>query len=171
MIANLSQKVFIGCGILVLVAFGAYLHSNSKISDQEQLAQREAADYKKVKAIGQLIYNHLQEVRAQNSSIDANQRGQLDMSQILKLCKKHNLKAPANSKESLSVKRTYQEKVINLKLRDEMLKQVIEFFLDVEALGNVKVSKVDIIRNPKNPDLWNIDATIVRRLKKEDENS
>jgi hypothetical protein len=167
--ANLSQKVFIGCGVLVAIFIGLYVHSLGKVSTQEQLVVRATADYKKVKSIGQLIYNHLQEVRAQNSSIDANQRGQLDMSQILKLCNEHDLKAPANSKESLSVKRTYQEKVINLKLRDERLKSVIEFFLDVEALGNAKVSKIDIVRNPKNPDLWNIDATIVRRLKKEDE--
>ena len=164
-----SQKIFIGCGILIALALGVYIHSIGKVGTQKELVQREAADYKDVKAIGQLIYNHLQEVRAQNSSIDANQRGQLDMSQILKLCHKNKLKAPANSKESLSVKRTYQEKVINLKLRDEMLKAVIEFFLDVEALGNVKVSKIDLVRNPKNPDLWNVDATIVRRLKKEDE--
>jgi hypothetical protein len=161
------KNLFILCGILLVIAIGSYAHSHSLIADKQALAKREDADLKKVKGVGQLIYNFQQETRTVNSAIDKNSRGDLSMNTILKLCNQNELKAPANSKESISVKRTYREKIVTLKLRDEMLKSCINFLLNVEELGNVKVSKLDIVRNPKNTDLWNVDVTITKRLKKD----
>lgn len=168
---NTFQRSLTICGALLAICLGLLIHSHLKLSEQRELAKREQKDVRKVQQVGQLVYNYLEEVRAQNKDIDSNQKGDLNMSQILRLCNKHDLKSPANAKENLSIKRTYQEKIISLKLREEPLKNVVLFLLDVEALGNIKVSKLDLTRNPKNPDVWNIDVSIVRRLKKEEKAS
>jgi len=163
-----TQRTYVLLLCLLLMALGALWHSNSKLTSAKELTSREKTQLEEVKGVGQLVFNHKELVKAQNTIIDKEKKGNLEMNKILSLTKKHSIKTPATSKESLSIKRTYSEKILSLKLRDEELKSVILFMLDVEALGNAKVTKIDIARNPKNRDVWNADITVAQRIKKEE---
>jgi len=154
--------------VLLFIALGALWHSSHKVSQSKDLTHRYREQVQKVMAIGELIYNHQKMIEAQNTVIDSEQRGNLEMSKILDLTRKHKLKTPATSKESLSIKRTYRERLVSLQLKDEKLEDVILFMIDIEALGNAVVTKIDIARNPKNRDVWNADIMVAQRIKKDD---
>ena len=163
------QRVYAYLFALLVIALGALWHSNSKIGKVKDMIVREKVQFDEVMSVGQLISNHKQMVDAQNKMIDSARKGDLEMNVILSLVKKHKLKDPQTNSEQLSVKRTFSEKIIKLKLADEKLKSMIEFMLEIEALGSSVVTQINITRNPKNRDLWNADITVVQRIKKDEE--
>lgn len=164
-----TQRIYVYLMVLLVIALGTLWHSSGKVSNVRELINREKESLNEVMSIGQLISDHQQLVAIQNSKIDSEKKGDLEMNNILALCKKHKLKDPVASKDSFSVKRTFSEKVIALQLRDEKLKDVVLFMLDIEALGSAVVTRINVNRNPKNEDLWNADITVVQRIKKDEE--
>jgi hypothetical protein len=164
-----TQRIYVYLMVLLVIALGTLWHSNGKVSEVRELIAREKASLSEVMSVGQLVSDHQQLVAMQNSKIDSEKKGDLEMNNILALSKKHKLKDPTASTESLSVKRTFSEKVIALQLKDEKLKDLVLFMLDIEALGSAVVTKINVNRNPKNSDLWNADITVVQRIKKDEE--
>lgn len=164
-----TQRIYVYLMVLLVIALGTLWHSNGKVDEVRDLIARERASLREVMSVGQLVSDHQQLVEIQNSKIDSEKKGDLEMNNILALCKKYKLKDPVASQDSLSVKRTFSEKVIGLKLKDEKLKDVVLFMLDIEALGSAVVTRINVNRNPKNEDLWDADITVVQRVKKDEE--
>lgn len=164
---NSTQKAYLLMGGLVLLSLGALLHGNMTLGSAREISGREKANLDKVELKGQIIFEHLEMVKAQSSRIDESQRGKLNMNTILSLTKKSSLKAPSSSKETLIKRPTYDEKKIDLKLKDEYLDSVVDFMIKAEALGNAKVSRIDIVRTKEDDLRWNCTLSIVQRIKKD----
>jgi hypothetical protein len=163
---NKPKKCFTILGLLLVVGFISLLVSHFKLQGALENFERSKTSVKEIRSWGELIYQHQQLVEAQNKDIDAVSRGEFDSKNLLKLQDKHGLKLSSSTERTI-VRKTYSEKVFKLSFRNEPLKNIILFLLDAEGLGNVKVDKLTILRNPKNPDQWNCNTTIIRRIKKE----
>jgi|SaaInlStandDraft_1057018.scaffolds.fasta_scaffold09559_3 hypothetical protein len=162
-----SQKAYLIMGALIVLSLGALLHGNMTLGSSREITNREKGNLNKVEMEGQLIFEHLERVRAQSRKINEEERGTLNMNTVLSLTKKSNLKAPSSSKENLVVRPTYNEKKIDLKLKDEYLDGVVDFMIKAEALGNAKISRIDIVRSSSDDQRWNCTLTIVQRIKKD----
>ena len=168
---NSPQKILagLGCAFLLSCAFLMYVHFS--VSENRDFCNRELEDLKNIQSIGELIYQHQRLIAEQNKVIDTDKKGEFSEGKVAELMNKHNLSSKsARNKDSSSKnkKSTFTEMQYNYTFQDEALKNVIEFLLEVESLGNVTVRDLRISRNPKNKDLWSSSFTFVLRLKKED---
>lgn len=154
-------------GALVLLSLGTLLYGNMSLGAAKEIAVREKRDLESVETIGQIIYEHLETVKAQTNLLNKNRRGNLNMNTILDLAKKSELRAPASSKETIIKRPTYDEKKIDLRIKDEYLDGVVDFMLKAEALGNAKVSSIAIVRSKDDDQKWNCTLSIVQRIKKD----
>lgn len=166
MSASAKSYAIIAGAVLVCVII--YFTTASKLSAQDKLTVRQEDMLRDVRGIGELIYQHQEIQKIVDRELDGDKPKELSMTSVLSLVNKHNLKSPSSSKEALVPKPTYLEKSLNLKFKDEPLKNLVLFMLDAEELGNVIVNKIDVSRNPKDKDLWTSTLTIVQRQKKED---
>ena len=168
---NTPQKILLGLGLAFLLSIGFWVAASFSVSDAQSLRARELEDLKNIQTIGAKIYEHQRLIAEQNKVIDKDKKGEFSEEKVAELMNKHNLNSKsARNKDSSSKnkKSTFTEMQYNYTFQDDALKNVIEFLLEVESLGNVSVRDLRVSRNPKNKDLWSTSFTFVLRLKKED---
>lgn len=161
-----AQKVLLSFGGLIVASLLVLVWSQNSLNQSKKNFKQKLTETKTIRDLGELIYQHQKLVEFEGRHIDSQSKGEFNGENILGLERKHNLKNSSFSDKTIK-RKTYSEKVFSLTFKDYPLKNILLFLLDAEALGNVKVSKLKITRNPKNQDLWSCQTNIVRREKKD----
>lgn len=165
---NKFQKFYAFLGVILVGLLAYYMISNSKVKKAKKKAQRFSQEFRKFKVVAEQVYQHQETIRMNKGVLEERSKGDLEMTNVLKLIKKHNLKTPSNYSSDIFNKRTYREKRLSLMLKDEKLKDIIKFLIDVEKLGDSNVKNITFTRDPKNKDIWNSSLAIVKIVPKED---
>jgi hypothetical protein len=161
-----GQKILFSLAGLLLASLISLIWSHNALSQSKDNLKKSLNYTKTIRDLGELIYQHQKLVKFEGRHIDSQSKGEFNAQNLLLLETKHKLKHSIFS-DKTTKRKTYSEKVFSLTFKDEPLKDILLFLLDAEALGNVKVSYLKIIRNPKNKDLWSCQTSIVRRDKKD----
>lgn len=160
------RQIYISLLVLLVAAIGTLAYMQVQLQKEIKKTKRELVSLKKIKSLGEDIYQHQQTVSILKKKLSGRDRGDLNMPNLLNLSKKHKLKPPSDSTKEEIVKRTYVERKLKLKFKHEKLKDLIKLLIDIEKIGNSRVSSLVIVRDKKNKDLWRADIHVSKILPK-----
>jgi len=164
---NKYQKLYTAFFVVILAAFGVYFYMGQQLKNTRKASRRSASELKDFNFVAEEVFHHHERIRINKDKLDERSRGDLEMSNVLKIARNHGLKSPRSTGDDIVDKRTYREKSIKLILKEEKLMNVIKFLIEVEKLGDSNVKSLTFTRTKSNKDLWDANLSIVKIIPKD----
>jgi transposase len=164
---NNYQKLYTTFFVVILTAFGVYFYMGQQLKKTKKLSRRSAKALSDFNKVGEEVHHQQERIRLNKEKLDERSKGDLEMSNVLRIAKTHGLKSPRSTGDDIVDKRTFREKSIKLSLKEEKLKNVIKFLIEVEKLGDSNVKTLTFTRTKKDKDLWDASLTIVKIIPKD----
>lgn len=155
-------KIYLFLLALFLVALAFLANFHMRLNSTRAQVEGLEKELVTITAVAQRIHEQQCEVNHLRQTLG---QGALDMNRVLEEMKKHGLKDPTHSGTSQPVKhKTYMEELFKVSIKEEKLKDIVSFLLDVERINakRIKVKDLNFSRNAKDKDLWTAEVTLAQ---------